>query len=271
MTLVKMSLQGFFDGKFEKPATAPYYVFLNPESFSRTSTNAYDSSQPTGVGGETPRFINASEGPLSFSLLLDGTRAIDGNTIEVSAEIKQLKDLAFDYQGAEHSPYFVQVSWGTLLFKGRLTTFTVNYSLFRPDGTPLRAKVDLAFVSYTDPADLALHANNQSADLSHRHLVKAGDTLPQLCFRIYGSAQYYLQVAQRNQLVHLGRLVPGTVLHFPPLVLSASTPGQFGPAGHVSSSHSAIGRPGHVRSHGQWPAAAWHPDDYDYQGYQSPQ
>jgi hypothetical protein len=33
MALVKMSLQGFLDGKFEKPATAPYYVFLNPESF----------------------------------------------------------------------------------------------------------------------------------------------------------------------------------------------------------------------------------------------
>jgi hypothetical protein len=266
-----MSLQGFLDGKFEKPATAPYYVFLNPESFSRTSTNAYDSSQPAGVGGETPRFINASEGPLSFSLLLDGTRAIDGNTIEVSAEIKKLKDLAFDYQGAEHSPYFVQVSWGTLLFKGRLTTFTVNYSMFRPDGTPLRAKVDLAFVSYTDPADLALQANNQSADLSHRYLVRAGDTLPQLCFRIYGSAQYYLQVARHNRLVHVSRLVPGTVLHFPPLVLSSSTTGQPGLAGYAASTHSPVVRPGHVLGHGGRPAIGWHPDDYDYEGYQSPQ
>lgn len=217
MTLVKMTLQAFSDGKYTAKVGSPYTVFLNPESLSRASANAYDSSRPPGVAGETPRFLYGSEGTLSFSLLLDGTRAIGGKTIEVSTELTTLKTLIFAYQGNNHSPYYIQVSWGSMLFKGRLTTFNVNYTLFRPNGTPVRAKVELAFTSYTDPTDLALDANNLSADLSHHYVVQAGDQLPLLCHRIYGDSRYYLQVANCNGLVHFSRLVPGTVLIFPPL------------------------------------------------------
>lgn len=217
MALVKMTIQAYSDGKYTTKAGGPYTVFLNPESLTRSSTNEYSLPRKAGAAGESPGFRSAKQGTLTFSLLFDSTRAIDGNTIEVSTEIATLRAQMFAYQGQTHSPYYVEISWGTLLFKGRPTTFNVNYTLFRPDGSPVRAKVDLAFISYTDPEDLAQQANNQSADLSHHHVVQAGDTLPLLCHRIYGEAGYYLQVAQRNGLVHFNRLVPGTVLLFPPL------------------------------------------------------
>lgn len=217
MALVKMTLQAFSDGKFQSAAGPEYTVFLNPETISHNSENAYDTPHPPGSPGDTPRFNYASQGKLAFSLILDGTRPIDGNVIEVGDELKKLRNLVFLYHGAIHSPYYVQVSWGTLVFNGRATSFNVSYSLFRPDGAPVRAKVDLSFVSFIDATTLAMQADRQSADLTHHHVVQAGDTLPQLCHRIYGSSQYYIQVAQRNNLVNFSQLIPGTRLRFPPL------------------------------------------------------
>ena len=217
MALVKMTLQAFSDGKFQSAAGPEYTVFLNPETISHNSANTYATPTQAGSPGDTPRFSHSSQGTLSFSLLLDGTRPIDSNVIDVSDELKKLRSLVFLYHGAIHSPYYVQVSWGTLIFNGRATSFNVSYSLFRPDGAPVRAKVDLSFVSFIDAATLAMQAGNQSADLTHHHVVQAGDTLPQLCHRIYGNSQYYIQVAQRNNLVNFSHLTPGMRLRFPPL------------------------------------------------------
>jgi hypothetical protein len=222
MALVKMTLQAYSDAKFSASAGSPYTVFLNPESFTHNSENSYDTPHPPGSPGDTPRFNYASQGKLAFSLLLDGTRVIDGNTITVSDEIATLRKLIFLYHGEKHSPYYVQVNWGSFQFQGRATTFNVSYTLFQPSGAPVRAKVELAFVSFIDAEALAQQADNQSADLTHRHLVQAGDTLPLLCHRIYGSSKYYLQVAARNNLVHFNRLEPGTWLHFPPLRTGAT-------------------------------------------------
>ena len=216
MAQIKMSMQAYADAQFTQKAGAAYSVFLNLESFVHKSENSYETPPP-GSADDTPRFNYASQGDLDFSLLLDGTRAIDGNQIEVSREVAALKSLAFAYNGQIRSPYYVQVTWGSLLFQGRLTTFNVTYTLFRPDGTPVRAKVDLAFVSFTDNQTLDLIAYNQQVDLMRQHVLQAGDTLPQLSQAMYGDAKHYLQVTQHNGLVHFRKLVTGMVLKFPPL------------------------------------------------------
>ena len=46
---------------------------------------------------------------------------------------------------------------------------------------------------------------------------KHGDTLPQLCFAIYGDPRYYLQVAAENGLTNFRDLSPGDNLVFPPI------------------------------------------------------
>jgi len=218
MALVKLLLQAYSDPTFKTKVGEDYRVFLNPESFSQKSENNYDTPRPPGASDDTPRFNYSSQGSVELSLLLDGTRPIDGKTVNVKTELDKLRNLVFSYAGKIHSPYYVKLTWGSFIFNGRLTTFNVNYTMFRPDGRPLRAKVDLSFVHFVDANAAALQADRQSADLSHRHLVQAGDTLPLLCYRIYGDARYYLQVARHNQLLHFSRLVPGTILAFPPLV-----------------------------------------------------
>ena len=66
------------------------------------------------------------------------------------------------------------------------------------------------------PARQGRQANLQSPDLTHRRVVKEGDTLPLLCREIYGAPAYYLRVAQVNGLDDFRILTPGQELFFPP-------------------------------------------------------
>jgi nucleoid-associated protein YgaU len=94
----------------------------------------------------------------------------------------------------------------------------VNYTLFKPSGEPLRAKMDLTFTAYKSTEEVFREASLESPDLTHLVEVKAGDTLPMLCYQIYKDSSYYLAVARLNQLNNFRQLQPGQLLRFPPLV-----------------------------------------------------
>lgn len=56
-----------------------------------------------------------------------------------------------------------------------------------------------------------------SPNMTKMVTVVAGDTLPDLCFSIYGDSGYYRMVAKYNGLRSFRTLKPGTQLSFPPL------------------------------------------------------
>jgi nucleoid-associated protein YgaU len=94
----------------------------------------------------------------------------------------------------------------------------INYKLFRPDGSPVRAEVDAKFKEILDPELRVAQENDQSPDLTHVRTVKDGDTLPLYCKDIYGDPKYYIEVARVNKLISFRNLKVGQRIEFPPLV-----------------------------------------------------
>jgi hypothetical protein len=213
----KLAFQAFSDEKFQHAVGNPHSVQLNPESFVHKATNAYNWPDIVGLPKPTARFHKVGRDDLSFTLTLDGSRYIEDQLLDVGGEIKALRDMLYKYQGAIHSPYYIQVIWGTFRFNGLLTNFNVTHTLFQTTGKPLRARIELSFTGFTDVAMREMSAGKLSPDLTHRHVVRAGDTLSHLSYQFYGDAKYYLQVAQFNNLLNFTRLRPGTVLYFPPI------------------------------------------------------
>ncbi|MDE2387601.1 MAG: peptidoglycan-binding protein, partial [Betaproteobacteria bacterium] len=121
------------------------------------------------------------------------------------------------YRGAKHEAPIVQLKWGGLLFYGRVESLQFDYTLFKPSGIPLRAKVSLTFIEYQSSEEISKEAAQESPDLTHLIEVKAGDTLPLLCYRIYQDCDYYIDIAKINRLADFRNLKPGTKLRFPPL------------------------------------------------------
>lgn len=210
------------DGVITPDSSAVYKLVINPAEFSHDRSICYNTRRTQGQTGNPARFAAVNPDKLSFSLVFDGTGVVpvpSGNSApeDVNGQIKAMSDIVYRYDGQKHEPNIVQLAWGQLMFTGRLQSLSTQYTLFRPDGVPLRAKASLAFIGCLTMEEGQLASNRSSPDLSHLVLVREGDTLPLLCQRIYGDARYYAEVARFNGLRQFRRLAAGQTLHFPPL------------------------------------------------------
>ena len=93
----------------------------------------------------------------------------------------------------------------------------ITYTLFKSDGYPLRAKVKATFSENIEDTLRTAKEGKKSPDFTHQRIVKDGDTLPLMTYRIYGDDSYYLEVARINGLTNFRKLETGTIIQFPPL------------------------------------------------------
>ena len=222
-----MKLVAYSDDTFSsKVAGGEYELMLNPDKLRWERRNQYN--EETGLGSKTsPRYSKTQSEKLSFDIVIDCTGVVDSTRTDLPTDIANLSKVAYTYNGRIHRPNYVIVNWGKgLAFKCVLTSFDLSYTFFKPDGTPLRAKISLAFSSYLDPATMARMEGKQSPDMTHLIHIVDGDDLPNISRRIYGSTQYYVQLAQFNGLNKFRHLRAGTALTVPPLIAGGASDAQ---------------------------------------------
>lgn len=211
-------------GSVQKEAKDAIEVIVNPESYKRT----YAPPDPVFAAEKRYRQYLLADGKvrvtkvvqfsedISFDLWYDST-GIFPKCEDVDTSISELQEYLADYDGEIHSTRYVQIMWGDLNFMGQLTSLSIDYLYFNRDGKPLRAKVEMKFSKLVDEELQKYLEDDQSPDLTHSRIVKDGDTLPLMCYRIYHDPFYYPQVAAANGLAHFTDLKPGQRIFFPPL------------------------------------------------------
>ena len=200
------------DDKFE--------ALINPESYTLDYKLKFsDGAQGQGTSGQQLKYEYTAPEELAFEFLFDNTGIVDGKPREsIADDLKRFKEVVLEYKGDSHEPRHFKLVWGKhFVFKGRATEVSIAYKLFNADGTPIRAIARVAFKSSIEEQMRAAQEDNNSPDLTHIRKVKAGDTLPLMCYRIYGTPEYYLQVAEANGLSDFRSLVPGMDIEFPPI------------------------------------------------------
>ncbi|MAK35846.1 MAG: hypothetical protein CMC15_06690 [Flavobacteriaceae bacterium] len=217
MATDKLSIVAYKTNKYTGKSIGKVGVKINPASYSHKHQVNYCSTIPTGAANTPLKFSSMPPETISFDIHFDATGAIPNNTVLVETQLKQFKKVCFNFNGQIHEPNYLIVSWGSLVFKCKLTSLSVNYTLFKKDGTPLRAKASVSFQEAIDETMINKIANKRSPDLTHYVVVKAGDTLPLLCHEIYGDQFYYMEVAKHNNIANFRNLTPGTKLYMPPL------------------------------------------------------
>jgi Contractile injection system tube protein len=222
--LEKMKILAYKIGNFKSPV-GDFTVLINPEKYTENYEICYNDVSAQGSSGGTPRYNKTPSRKVDLELVFDGTGVVPSKIPGVlpfmgdgvAEQLTKFKALVYDFDGKIHSPKFLELVWGKFVFTCRLTSLSITYTLFKPDGTPLRARANANFKSYNDELELSLSANTNSPDLSHVLTVRAGDLLPLMCYDIYGSSAYYSEVARVNGLSDFRNLVVGTQLLFPPL------------------------------------------------------
>lgn len=220
-TLEKLQLVAYETSAYSGTGIATFVAMVNPSSYRNTFGVEYVPRKELGSKSESPSFKKVGKEEVSFDLVLDGTGVITQATENVGKTvamlIQELKTVVYKYQGEIHQPNFVEISWGNMGFRGRLTNMSIDYKMFSPGADPLRANVSLSFSKYMSVEQAQAEGNDQSPDMTHIITIKSGDSLPQLCQKIYGKSEYYLQVARINHLTNFRNLIVGSELFFPPL------------------------------------------------------
>jgi hypothetical protein len=206
------------NGKLEPVKGKDFVVMLNPGSVKLNQSITYSKRPVIGQSASNSKFSAANSQKLDFNIIIDGTGVVNpSGKPDVKTQIDQLNDTVYNYKGKQHEPNYVRLLWGTLTYYGRLDSMTINYTLFAPGGTPLRAEVSMSFSSSVTDKEEALSKNASSPDMTHIVTFRDGDTVPQLCNRIYGDGAYYLEVARINDITNFRDIEPGATLKFPPL------------------------------------------------------
>ena len=199
-------------------------ALINPETYTLEYKVKTAEGQGQGTSGAQAKFQYTLPEELTFEFLFDNTGLVDGHPKPdgVFEDVSHFRRMLTAYQGSSHEPYHLKLVWGNLVFKGRAVEVSITYKLFNPDGQPIRAVVRVKFKGSIEESKRAAQEARTSPDLTHRRTVRAGETLPLLCFQVYGDPRHYLFVAEQNGLSDFRRLVPGQVLYFPPLPAAAA-------------------------------------------------
>jgi Contractile injection system tube protein len=218
-SLELMKLTGYTDEEFRSSFGQPYSVMINPDTIKWQRNIEYNEQQPPDSSSASQKYKSTPSEKLSFDIVIDCTGIVDAKRTNMATEISQLESIIYAYNGEIHRPNFVTIQWGqNISFKGVLTSFDTSYTLFKPDGSPLRAKISLAFSQYVSPATVAKLDGDESPDVTHIVTVVQNSNLPQLCQKVWNDYSYYVQVAKFNKLNKFRNLKGISRLIFPPIV-----------------------------------------------------
>jgi len=214
-----MSFQAFSDEDYQSKVGSPYTVMINPASMKRNQIIEYDSIQSEGSPIPELKYKNTPSYTWSFEIVIDCTGVVDPKKTDLLKEMKTLEKLVYNYNGNIHRPNFVQLLWGeNKPFNSVLKKMDTTYTLFKPDGTPLRAKVAFTFSQFVSQKMMNKIMGKKSPDLTHQVTVIEGDTIHSLCERIWQDPKYYVHVARFNNLNKFRKLRGGDQLVFPPII-----------------------------------------------------
>ncbi|HTE22905.1 CIS tube protein [Flavitalea sp.] len=240
MELQKVRIYSFEDKEFTDPGeeldkkTPTFVTPINPESFTKTLKIDVDVRRGHGGRGTDVRFKSVAPEELKLDFILDGTATMEGyrrvnveakledrkivnEVLPVEQQLKNFLDCVYKMSKKIHRPKFLLLIWGSeIRFRCVLSSLDINYTLFNPDGKPLRAKLSCTFVDYKTREQRIAEDKPSSPDLTHYRRVKEGDRLDYLTYRIYNDPKYLLQVGKVNHLTTIRRIRSGSDLYFPP-------------------------------------------------------
>lgn len=217
MQTIKIS--AYTDKDFSQQHGSALELPMEPEQISFGNSIHYRDDRQLGSTGGDIRFEKYGPATLSLKFTIDCTGVVEGTLPgdSVYDKVNDLADLLYVYNNDGHSPSYVVVTYGELLFKGRLEKMDTKYQLFSSGGVPLRATVSLVFKRFMTGKEERKKFSKQSPDMSRLVTVKEGETLPYLCHRLYGDSLLVREVARFNELDSFRNIPAGTQLLFPPL------------------------------------------------------
>jgi nucleoid-associated protein YgaU len=103
-------------------------------------------------------------------------------------------------------------------FKCVLDSVKQKFTLFSPEGVPLRATLSVSFREYKTLDEQLSQLNLNSPDRTQGHILQSGETLTSVSAKCYRKPTEWRRIAEQNGINDPRRLNPGTILQVPPIL-----------------------------------------------------
>lgn len=190
---------------------------FNPKEYSISKSATWN--RPTNKGAKNatrPEFGGVQPQTIQMELFFDDWEGSGDLVKDIETLLGWLKPSDRSIDKKHPQPQVLTFQWGAAQtrFKGYLKSVSAKFTMFKPDGTPVRAT---AQISLEEVPEEPKKQNPTSGALAGRrsHVVAAGDSLHSIAYREYDDPTLWRGLAAFNAVDDPLRVAPGTRLLIP--------------------------------------------------------
>jgi len=208
-------------------------VQYNPTELSLDKNVQLAEVNIPGLDAPLQQFVRGQAEKLTLELFFDTTESGMGVGAEsVTAKTDRLYQLV-KVESDTHAPPVVTFSWnhrfpgdnlrfgsGSQMrnsFKGVVESIRQKFTLFSPEGVPLRATVNLVLREYRTLEEQLNQLKLNSPDRTHHHVLGEGESLSGVAASYWSRPGEWRHIADENEIEDPRRLFAGTFLTLPVL------------------------------------------------------
>ena len=205
----------------------PYVIvpcLFNPKELNIEKSNKFAEVNIPGLSSPIFQFVRGNARSVTLELFFD--------TYELGEDVRSYTDQItgwddgsmlsnlpdkglMDIDSDLHAPPVCLFIWGDFTFQCIIERVTKRYTMFLPEGIPVRATLNVTLKEYREVDIQVTEIDAQSADLTKRWVVTQGDSLWSIASREYGKPGDWRLIAEENNIDNPRNLNPGQELVIP--------------------------------------------------------
>jgi hypothetical protein len=199
---------------------------FNPEQFAVDKGNNYAEVNIPGLSAPVLQFVRGNARTVNLELFFDSyeeredvrqyTDRITGwDAGSMNSKLAGGEKGLMDIDSELHAPPVCLFVWGTFVFQCIIEKVNKKFTLFLPQGIPVRATLSVSLKEYKDTALQVKELDLHSADLTKSRIVKQGESLWTIAAKEYGDPADWRLIAEANNIDNPRQLTPGQRLVIP--------------------------------------------------------
>ena len=202
--------------EIQVPANDPDPIIplkFNPTDYQIQKTNNFAEVPIPGLESPPIQFVRGGCEKLTAELLADTSDTLEDVRTKYTDRLRNLMRIKPDL----HAPPIVRLIWDNQVFRGVIDSLNITYTLFTPDGVPIRAKLNLTMKEYRPVEVQVLETPTRSPDVDKVHTLVRGESLADVAWKGLGDPRHWREIARNNDIRDPRRVEPGTTLNIPRL------------------------------------------------------
>jgi len=194
---------------------------FRPKEYTFKKQNEWKPGKVVGLTMKPPKFTGGQPMTLDMELFFDTYEAKSDVRTNTNGLWRMMKTTESKKDGdtKRSEPPHVEFRWGqSWSFKAVITSIQQKFTLFLPDGTPVRSTVQISFLQAEEDGKYPGQNPTSGGREGYAvHIVKEGESIDWIAFAEYGNSNAWRHLASVNGLDEPDRLRPGQRLLIVPM------------------------------------------------------